>query len=257
MQDLRKKEPCGCCTVEIKDLCVRARDKVILKDVSFSMRCGELLAVIGPNGGGKTTLVQSLLHLRDYSGQVRFYTKDGASGRPRIGYVPQVLEFDRLAPMTVEDFLASAWSKRPVFLGVSRQVRERVAQALEEVKGEQLQKRKLGRLSGGELQRVLLALALNPTPELLVLDEPVSGIDANGLELFYSLLDSVKAKHDMSILLVSHDLRLVEKHADKAALIDGTLRAFGRPEEVFRTKAFETIFGYGRMEGGERHDALV
>ena len=256
MEDLRKKEPCGCCTVEIRDLSVRVRDQQILKDVSFSLHCGELLAVIGPNGGGKTTLVKSLLSLREHSGEIRFYSVDGKARRPRIGYVPQVLEFDRLAPMTVEDFLACSLSRRPVFLGISREMKKSIGQMLAEVKGEHLQKRTLGRLSGGELQRVLLALALSPTPELLVLDEPVSGIDANGLELFYSILDDVRARHDLSILLVSHDLRLVRRHADKAALIDGTLLAFGRPEEVFRTKAFEETFGYGMMEGG-KHDGAV
>lgn len=243
--------PCGGCTVEVRNLSVEDKGDVILKDVTFSLHCGELLAVIGPNGGGKTTLVRSILGLRPHSGTVRFFSADGSERPLRIGYVPQSLDYDHLAPMTVGDFLSSALSKRPVFFGTSKKLRQQHEQLLEEVKVGRLLDRRLGMLSGGELQRVMLALALSPMPELLLLDEPVSGIDASGLELFYSILDGVRRKHHLSILLVSHDLRLVEKHADRAALIDRTLKICASPSAVFRSKEFEESFGI-LAQGGDR-----
>ena len=243
--------PCGGCTVEVQGLSVEDKGDKILEDVSFSLHCGELLAVIGPNGGGKTTLVRSILGLRPHGGRVRFFSADGKERPLKIGYVPQSLDFDRLAPITVGDLFASALSRRPVFLGVGKALRESSRQVLEEVRVGRLMDRRLGMLSGGELQRVLLALALTPMPELLLLDEPVSGIDANGLELFYSILDGVRRKHHLSILLVSHDLRFVEKYADRAALIDRTLRLCAPPGAVLRSKEFRQSFGFAAGKEGE------
>ena len=168
----------------------------------------------------------------EYKGVIRHLTTDGRPAADvRTGYVPQQLEFDRSSPVTVTDFMAASLSRRPVFLGVSKKTREKVMGALARTHCEKLCRRPLGALSGGELQRVLLALALTPQPDLLILDEPVSGVDQNGLESFY-----------MAILLVSHDLDVVRRYADRVVLMQGTVVRQGDPENVFDSDEFAQVF---------------
>ena len=121
-------------------------------------------------------------------------------------------------------------------------MRKRVSEDLNRVKAEHLIDRRIGALSGGELQRVLLALALDPIPDLLLLDEPVSGIDQNGLELFYDMVSELRSKNDLSIILVSHDFDLVCRYADRVILFDGTVICNGTPEEVFNDERTRKIF---------------
>ena len=128
------------------------------------------------------------------------------------------------------------------WLGVSAKVRYTILEALEQVKATDLIDAPLGKLSGGEMQRVLLALALTPAPDLLVLDEPVSGVDQNGLALFLETVLALRQSHHMAMLLVSHDLSLVEKFADHVVLLDKEVRAQGSPQEVFASDAFREIF---------------
>ncbi len=163
--------------------------------------------------------------------------------------MPQVLQFDREMPLTVQDFLAASCTRRPVWTGVSRKTREKVKQALADVDAAELADRPLGRCSGGELQRVLLALALQPAPDLLVLDEPVSGIDRNGLKMFLDTLIELRRIRHMAILLVSHDLRFVREYADHVVLLDKSVLAQGTAGEVFASPEFETVFGTGDGEG--------
>ena len=146
--------------------------------------------------------------------------------------MPQQLEFDRSTPATVMDFMAGALSRRAVFLGISKKTREKVMAALRRTHCEMLADRALGALSGGELQRVLLALALTPQPDLLILDEPVSGVDS----------DELKHKNHMAILLVSHDLSVVERYADNVVLMQGTVVKQGSPAVVFDSPEFEQVF---------------
>ncbi len=189
------------------------------------------------------TLLRALLGQIEYKGTVRHLTSDGRPAADlRTGYVPQQLEFDRSSPVTVMDFMAGSLSRRPVFLGVSKKTRERVLAALERTHCAQLADRALGALSGGELQRVLLALALTPQPDLLILDEPVSGVDQNGLETFYQTVDELKRRNHMAILLVSHDLSVVERYADRVVLMQGTVIKQGSPEVVFDSPEFEQVF---------------
>ena len=151
-------------------------------------------------------------------------------------------------PLTVEDFLAAAFSHRPVWTGISKKTRAEVREALAAVEAESIAKHPLGRCSGGETQRVLLALATHPAPDLLVLDEPVSGVDQNGLQLFLDTVMHLKEKHHMAILLVSHDLRLVRQYADHVVLLDKTVLTQGKPEDVFATPEFAAVFGTGKEE---------
>lgn len=119
---------------------------------------------------------------------------------------------------------------------------------LEEMECGYLAERRLGALSGGELQRVLLALATDPVPDLLVLDEPVSGVDQAGLDLFYKRVTELRDRQHMAVLLVSHDLGLIREYADKVVLLDKTVVAEGEADEVFRTEAFRDAFGFGGEE---------
>ena len=235
--------PCRLCRIEVDKLSVTMGKQVLLKDVSLHIHCGELTALIGTNGAGKTTLLRALLGQVEYKGTVRHLTSDGRPAADlRTGYVPQQLEFDRSSPVTVMDFVAAALTPRAVFLGVGKRMKEKVMTALTRTHCEQLAARPLGALSGGELQRVLLALALTPQPDLLILDEPVSGVDQNGLEAFYQTVDELKHKNHLAILLVSHDLGVVERYADRVVLMQGTVIKQGSPEVVFDSPEFEQVF---------------
>ena len=234
---------CKLCRIEVDQLSVAFGQQVMLKDVSLHIHCGELTALIGANGAGKTTLLRALLGQIEYKGTIRHLASDGRpAAELRTGYVPQQLEFDKSTPATVMDFMAASLSKRPVFLGVSKKTRRKVMDALARTHCEALFERPLGALSGGELQRVLLALALTPQPDLLILDEPVSGVDQNGLETFYQTVDELKRKNHMAILLVSHDLDVVERYADRVCLMQGTIVKQGVPEVVFDSPEFEQVF---------------
>ena len=237
---------CALCHIGLENVSVVRGGQTLLHDVSMHIHCGQLTALIGQNGAGKTTLIRALLGELPHGGEIRHLDGEGRHiPHLRTGYVPQHLEFDREMPVTVMDFMASAFTRRPVWTGVSRQTKEKVMAALQDVNAADLAQTPLGRCSGGEIQRVLLALALQPAPDLLVLDEPVSGVDQNGLTMFLDTVNRVKTTHHMAILLVSHDLRLVREYADHVALLDKTVLAQGQPEDVFATEAFRTVFSQG------------
>lgn len=238
------QESCGLCHIDVADVSVVRDKQTILSHIHMHIHCGQLTALIGQNGAGKTTLLKAILGEIPYTGSIIHQDLEGKSlSDVTIGYVPQSLEFDRETPITVEDFLACIFTKRPVWTGVSKKTREKVLSILKKVKGEELLKSPLGKLSGGELQRVLLAMAITPQPDLLVLDEPVSGIDRNGLTMFLNTVSSLRKDHHMAILLVSHDLTLVEEYADYVVLLDKQVLCQGTPGEVFSSKEFASTFG--------------
>ena len=242
-QEHMHSEHCGLCRIELEHVSVSAGGDTLLRDVNMHIHCGQLTALVGPNGAGKTTLVRALLSQIPHTGQIRHMDNQERPLRSvRTGYVPQQLEFDRSSPVTVTDFMAASLSRRPVFLGVSKKTREKVMGALARTHCEKLCRRPLGALSGGELQRVLLALALTPQPDLLILDEPVSGVDQNGLESFYQTVDELKRTNHMAILLVSHDLDVVRRYADRVVLMQGTVVRQGDPENVFDSDEFAQVF---------------
>ena len=237
---------CALCHIDLDQVSVRRGGQLLLQDVSMHIHCGQLTVLIGQNGAGKTTLIRALLGEIPHSGSIRHVDSAGRDlAHLTTGYVPQHLSFDPEMPLTVQDFLAASMSKRPVWTGVGKRVRANVLQALRDVSAGDLADRPLGRCSGGELQRVLLALALHPAPDLLVLDEPVSGVDRNGLRLFLDTVNHLKETLHIAILLVSHDLRLVREYADYVILLDKNVLAQGSPEEVFASEAFRDVFGSG------------
>ena len=169
------------------------------------------------------------------------------SHKPRIGYVPQSPAFDPSEPLSVADLFACCMSKRPAFLGISKAMGETVRVCLDRVHGVDLIYKRVGTLSGGELQRVLLALALEPMPNILILDEPLSGVDAEGMTTLMDMLDEIRKNYDLSILMTTHDFSLLPRYADQVVLIDGGIRAKGTAQEVLSSDAFQAIF---HMKGG-------
>lgn len=235
---------CGVCCIKISDFTVKTTDKIILDHVNLHIHCGELTTIVGPNGAGKSTLLKAILGEARHTGAIFFTNAQNRSvARPLIGYVPQQLAFDKDMPLTVRDLFQSCLSRRPVWLGRSKRAEKLTMRALARFDAEKLIDSKLGVLSGGELQRVMLALALEPMPNLLLLDEPVSGVDQMGLDLFYRMVADLRDTYDMSIILVSHDLELAARYSDRIVLLDQTVLLSGTPEEVFSDEIAIRTFG--------------
>lgn len=234
---------CGLCTTSIENINVKVGRQAILDDVNLKIHCGELTALIGPNGAGKTTLLRAIVGEQPHSGQIRYL---GASGqerkKPLVGYVPQKLQFDPGLSLTVQDFIAANITRWPVWLWYPGNVKEKVSAMLEKVEASHLIKKRLGNLSGGEFQRVLLALALEPLPDLLLLDEPVSGVDESGLQMFYALVSSLREKYDLSVLIVSHDIEEMQKFADRIVLLDKHVLYSGPPKGLFEDNSWKQCF---------------
>jgi zinc transport system ATP-binding protein len=228
----------------VRNLGVTFQGRNVLSDLTFDLRCGEITALVGPNGAGKTTLLRALLGEVPHTGDCHFH---GGPGHPHqrlvIGYVPQRLTFDRAAPLSVADLFALGGGRRPVFFGLGQTLRTAAYTALAEVDAAHLLDRRLGDLSGGELQRVLLALSLTPEPDLLLLDEPQQGLDAAGMNLFHDLVARLRGRFDMSVVLVSHDLASVARVADRVFLLDGKLLAVGTPNELLASPLAQKHLG--------------
>ena len=194
--------------LEITGLRLRPARQALLSNFSLTIERGTLHAIIGPNGAGKTTILSAILGLVPFEGRIVAHW----AGRGRIAYVPQQFQVDRTLPVTIADFLALTRQRRPVCFGVTRGTRTRVAQLLDRVNLNGFANRPLAALSGGELRRVLLANALDPLPELLILDEPASGLDETSARWLDETLTSLKA--EMTVLMVSHDADQVRRIAD-------------------------------------------
>lgn len=240
----------GChdsCCLKVQNVSVSIGKDNVLRNVNLHVHCGQLVALIGPNGAGKSTLLKALLGQREYDGVIVFSVPGQRRVKARVGYVPQSPSFDPGDPITVADLFACCLSRRPAFLGLGKRLREQVLNCLERVHGEELIDKRVGTLSGGELQRVLLALALEPMPNILILDEPLSGVDIEGMTNLMDMLDEIRKTYDLSILMTTHDFSMLARYADQVILIDHEVKATGTPEEVLSSQAFRTAF---RMEGG-------
>lgn len=217
---------------------------VIIHDINVHVHCGEFTALIGPNGGGKSTLLKAIIGELPHSGKLNYLDSKGLhTGKPVFGYVPQKIDFDKHTPVSVMDFLSSCASAFPIWFGYKKQVTATIMANLERVQSSHLIKRRLGELSTGELQRVLLSLALNPTPNILLLDEPIAGVDAGGMQLFYDLVSDLRRSFDLTVVLVSHDLAAIAKYADNVILLNKTIVTSGKPSQVFQHPKFLETFG--------------
>lgn len=244
--------------ISIRDLQVELGGNAILRGVSAQIQRGRITALIGLNGSGKTTLLRAILKEIPYRGEIRFHCgHDHSKPAPeQIGYVPQKLYIDAKLPLTVRDLLALALQRRPLFLGISRKTAAQIDAIVDRVKANHaILDNPIDKISGGELQRVLLGLAIYPEPELLLLDEPAAGIDFKALEAFYHTIERLNHESGVTILLVSHDLSVVSQHAHHVlCLKDGRIECEGLPKEVLTGEMLSRIFGAEKGIFAHHHD---
>lgn len=215
---------------------------MLLDRVSFSVTSGTLHVLIGPNGAGKTSLLRCILGQHSHTGTITL-TWPGPRGLLR--YVPQALEFDRSLPITVDDFIAVTSQRWPAFLGRRAATRATWNPVLASLGLEAKRRVPLGKLSGGELKRLMLAQALVPTPALLLLDEPTNHLDAPGVALTWSVLTALR-QEGVTVLCTCHDLGQVRAHADAVTALAGGRVAFtGTPTEVLTPEATLALFASG------------
>jgi zinc transport system ATP-binding protein len=223
--------------LEIRNLSLTLGGNRILDNVNLDVSHGHIHALIGPNGAGKTTLIRCIMGGMPHKGTIRFFFGDNG----RIGYVPQLLEFDHSVPITVYDFLFLMLRKSPLFLSRHRPMREEFRKILAVTECEHLLDRGVGYLSGGEFRRVLLAQALVPRPELLLLDEPASNVDEVGARHFEKMLLDLKQEHGHSILMISHDMQTIMRIADRVTGINRTVTYDGTPADMDLNELFVNV----------------
>lgn len=237
-------EPCGLHCIKVNHLGVTIGGQEILSDINLHIHCGTLQAIVGKNGAGKSTLVKAVLGELPHTGSIEFKDReDGQMQKLKIGYVPQSINIEKKTPVSVYDLMACCQSRFPVFLHKKKKVYEEIRESLKIFEADSLIDKQVCNLSGGELQRVLLSLAVMDEPNLLLLDEPVSGIDQNGMELFYELMGYLKKNFDLAVILISHDLDYVAQYADWVVLLDKTILKQGTVREVYRSPEFKQVFG--------------
>lgn len=225
--------------LEVHQLSVVLGRNQILSNVDLQLKRGAIHALIGPNGAGKTTFMRSIMGDMPHRGTIRFRF----CLNQRIGYVPQVLDFDYTVPITVGDFIAIMLKESPIFLGGIKKIQREVEEALAVTETDHLIHRLIGSLSGGELRRVLLAQALVPTPELLLLDEPASNVDEIGVALFEKLLLSLRKERRLTVLMVAHNLSMIMRVADWVTGINREVTFEGLPQELRDPEKLEILFG--------------
>lgn len=214
--------------IDARDISLQLNQRQILQNISLQIAPRQIVTLIGPNGAGKTSLIKIVLGLiQPTTGSIE--AKKGL----RVGYMPQRLHVDQSMPVSVERFLMLAVNAN----------KDRIDNALREVGARALKKSPLYALSGGELQRVLLARALIQEPQLLVLDEPAQGVDVNGQAELYRLIASIRDRHSCGILLVSHDLHLVMSATDEVICLNQHVCCHGHPEQVSTDPAYLELFG--------------
>ncbi len=214
--------------LELRQVTVVRGGETLLSRVDLAVARGALHVVVGANGAGKSTLLAAILGQTAFGGRILARWRAGG----RIGFVPQSFAVDRTLPVTVADFLALTRQRRPVCLGIAPPARRRIAGLLDRVGLAELAARPLSVLSGGELRRVLLAHALDPLPELLLLDEPASGLDPESGRWLERLLVDLCRRQGVTVLMVSHDLEQARRIADRVTVLARGVRADGPPAQV-------------------------
>lgn len=234
--------------VDVRDLTVWLSDQPVLEELSFDVRQGTFVGVIGPNGAGKTTLLRVLLGLvRTYRGNVTVFglppDRMGAQ-RHAIGYVPQRSDFDRRFPARVLDVvMMGRVACRGLGRRLTREDRRAALASLEMVGAADLAHRPIGELSGGQQQRVFLARALCSHTRLLLLDEPNTGLDLPSQSQFYELLDRLRRKNGLTVMVVSHDLSMIARYADRILCINRRMHVHGSPSEVLESGLLDRAYG--------------
>ena len=239
--------------IEVNNLSVTLGEYRALDDINLVIEPGSFVTILGPNGSGKTTFIKALLGLiSDYAGEILIFGKHIRNIPPeKIGYVPQLKTIDRSFPAVTCDLVASgmkrSWPGR-----LSETIHRNVDETLQLVGMGHLCHAPLKQLSGGELQRVYLARALVRKPELLLLDEPATGIDAVGEDDMYEILENYQAKSGVTIVMVTHDLMTARHHSTHTLLINRKLISFGPPSESLSNDNLKQAYGHpGHMHGLE------
>lgn len=224
-------------SISFKNVNLNLNNTQILEDVNFEIEAGSIHCIIGANGGGKTSLIRSMLRQMPHTGDIKIHWGDNRS----VGYVPQTLDFDKTLPVTVLDFMTLACQRKPSFLGLTKKMRPEIEQVLSQFGLAKKLDHKLGSLSGGERQRTLFAQAFVPQPSLLVLDEPMTGLDVDGAELFLTVIQGF-VKAGGTVVWINHDIRQVSQVADQLTYIDRTIKLDGKPKEVLLTGTAHELF---------------
>ena len=232
--------------VSVRDLRVTLGGQPVLRGVNLHLHRGQLVALIGPNGSGKTTLLRAIVGLqKPDAGEVRLFGEANLKKvLPRVGYVPQRLAPDRSFILSVREFLALRLrATRHWFWQRHRDTDERLRAGMAELGVEALLDRPIAGLSGGQLQRVLIVFALLQQPDLLLLDEPTAGVDSPGEQTFYDLIGAVHRQHRLTVVLVSHDLSMVYRHASWVYALNGVVCCEGSPEQVMNADSLKQAYG--------------
>ncbi len=213
--------------LKVSNVSVKVKDQVILENISFSLKKGTTLAVVGPNGAGKTVLFRALLGLMPYTGKIEW--RNGI----KIGYVPQRLSVSDI-PISVREFM--------LYKCGSKSDAEKCVTSVELGTGRMLDK-ELGVLSGGQLQRVLIAWAIADNPDVLLFDEPTSAVDVDSQEAIYELLNRLQQEHEITIMIITHDMHVVRHYSDQMLALNRKVIFFGNSEEIANPSLLEAIYG--------------
>jgi zinc transport system ATP-binding protein len=235
--------------VEIEHLTIQYPDVKAIDDVSFTVNQGDFLGIIGPNGAGKSTLFAAMLGLNTkYKGTIKFFGTDIRKSKnylKQIGYVPQKPLFEKNFPATVNDV---------VKMGLQKESDEnKIDEILQQLWIHELSERRIGELSGGQQQRVFIAKALVNNPKVLILDEPVTGIDQQSIDLFYSILKELNSKQNITIIWSSHDLDAVNKLANHVACLNRTLFFHGESDDFFKNDDLVKQYSEASMQEHMHH----
>ncbi len=214
--------------LEVKNLSVEFSGERVIDDLSFNLAEKENLVVIGPNGAGKSVLLRALLGVVEYKGEIKW--KSGI----KIGYVPQKFFIDKNLPLSVSEFF-----------GFKKLGEEKTKEVLKTVGINDLNilNKKIGVISFGQLQRVLIAWALIDKPDILLFDEPFSGIDVKGEETIYELLEQIEKDLNLTIILITHDLSIVHKFADTVLCLNKETICYGAPQTALDYSAIKNLYG--------------
>lgn len=248
--------------MEVSGLSSAYDKKDVLEDVNLSVYAHDYLGIIGPNGGGKSTLLKCILGVKEYLGTIRFFDKNGKeTSKPKIGYLPQYTKIDNAFPITVEEVIQAGIPCRPLHWRKKKKQQHLVEETMRKVGVLELAKQPIGELSGGQLQRVLLGRAIVASPDLLMLDEPNTYLDKAHETKLYEILEEINK--DCAIILVSHDIGTILQQVKQIACVEHTLHYHSSEEinEELVNKSVSCpieIVGHGdlphRILGAHSHD---
>ncbi|MFZ6014780.1 MAG: metal ABC transporter ATP-binding protein [Patescibacteria group bacterium] len=221
--------------LEVKEVSVYYGDYCAVKNIGFAIKSGDILAIIGPNGSGKSTLLKAVLGLVEHTGSIKVFGKDIKEVLNDVGYVPQRFKFDDSFPLTVGEFLELSQLKKE---NIARR-----KEVLTEVEMQKFEQKLMGELSGGQMQRVLIAKALLNNPKILFLDEATAGVDVEGEKNFYEIINHLNKEHGLTIVLISHEINMVYKFATQVVCLNRDLICYGQTKEAITEEVMKKLYG--------------